>query len=70
MLLFVLHELWSIIDDADSVVSSVVSSHPTLLLFHMLAGNVDRALALENLGRHSRKQVHREVETPQVRQFF
>ena len=44
MLLFVLHELWSIIDDSDSVVSSVVSSNPTLLLFHMLAGNLDRAL--------------------------
>ena len=46
MLLFILHELWSIIDDSGSVVSSVVSSHPTLLSFHMLAGNVDRALAL------------------------
>jgi hypothetical protein len=43
MLLFILHELWSIIDDSGSVVSSVVSSHPTLLSFHMLAGNVDRA---------------------------
>ena len=36
MLLFMLHGLWSIIDDSGSVVSSVVSSHPTLLLFHML----------------------------------
>src|SRR4029450_8401704 len=44
MLLFIPHELWSIIDDSGSVVSSVVSSHPTLLSFHMLAGNVDRAL--------------------------
>src|SRR5262249_40280777 len=43
MLLFILHELWSIIADSGSVVSSVVSSHPTLLSFHMLAGNVDRA---------------------------
>src|SRR5262249_60496073 len=43
MLLFIPHELWSIIDDSGSVVSSVVSSHPTLLSFHMLAGNVDRA---------------------------
>src|SRR6266481_4168662 len=44
MLLFVLHKLWSIIDDSGSVVSSVVSSHPALLSFPMLAGNVDRAL--------------------------
>src|SRR2546428_10213140 len=44
MLLFVLHELWSIIDDSGSVVSSVVPSHPALLSFHMLAGNLDRAL--------------------------
>src|SRR6266436_4721914 len=43
MLLFVLHELWSIIDDSGFVVSSVVSSHPALLSFHMLAGNLDRA---------------------------
>ena len=43
MLLFIPHELWSIIDDSGSVVSSVVSSHPPLLSFHMLAGNVDRA---------------------------
>jgi len=43
MLLFVLHELWSIIDDSGSVVSSVVPSHPALLSFHMLAGNLDRA---------------------------
>ncbi len=43
MLLFVLHKLWSIIDDSGSVVSSVVSSHPALLSFPMLAGNVDRA---------------------------
>src|SRR5712691_8248768 len=43
MLLFVLHALWSIIDDSGSVVSSVVSSHPALLSFHMLAGNLDRA---------------------------
>src|SRR6266446_3627466 len=46
MLLFVLHELWSIIDDSGFVVSSVVSSHPALLSFHMLAGNLDRARAL------------------------
>ena len=44
MLLFVFHELWSIIDDSGFVVSSVVSSHPALLAFHMLAGNLDRAL--------------------------
>jgi hypothetical protein len=50
MLLFILHELWSIIDDSGSVVSSVVSSHPTLLSFHMLAGNVDRALRLAAQG--------------------
>jgi len=43
MLLFVLHELWSIIDDSGSVVSSVVPSHLALLSFHMLAGNLDRA---------------------------
>src|SRR5262249_40816363 len=43
MLLFVLHALWSIIDDSGSVVSSVVSSHPAPLSFHMLAGNLDRA---------------------------
>jgi hypothetical protein len=43
MLLFVPHKLWSIIDDSGSVVSSVVSSHPALLSFPMLAGNVDRA---------------------------
>src|SRR6266478_6575852 len=43
MLLFMLHGLWSIIDDSGSVVSSVVSSHPALLSFHMLAGNLDRA---------------------------
>ena len=43
MLLFVLHKLWSIIDDAGFVVSSVVASHPALLSFPMLAGNVDRA---------------------------
>src|SRR5437016_11828856 len=43
ILLCVLHELWSIIDDSGSVVSSVVSSHPVLFSFHMLAGNLDRA---------------------------
>ncbi len=43
MLLFILHRLWSIIDDSGSVVSSIVSSHPALLSFHMLAGNLDRA---------------------------
>jgi hypothetical protein len=43
MLLFILHGLWSIIDDSGSVVSTVVSSHPALLSFHMLAGNLDRA---------------------------
>ena len=43
MLLFILQGLWSIIDDSGSVVSSVVSSHPVLLSFHMLAGNLDRA---------------------------
>src|SRR5205809_260946 len=43
MLLLILHELWSIIDDSGFVVSSVVSSHPALLAFHMLAGNLDRA---------------------------
>jgi hypothetical protein len=37
------HILWSIIDDAGFVVSPVVSSHLALLLFHMLAGNLDRA---------------------------
>jgi hypothetical protein len=42
------HILWSIIDDAGFVVSSVVSSHLALLLFHMLAGNLDRALYLCN----------------------
>ena len=42
MLLFILHGLWSIIDDSGSVVSSVVSSRPALLSFHMLAGNSDR----------------------------
>src|SRR2546430_1547969 len=50
MLLFVLHELWSIIDDSGSVVSSVVSSHPALLSFLMLAGNVDRAPVLMRTG--------------------
>src|SRR5215510_13071185 len=49
MLLFVLHELWSIIDDSGSVVSSVVPSHPALLSFHMLAGNLDRARSRETL---------------------
>jgi len=39
MLLFVLHELWSIIDDSGSVVSSVVSPHLALFSFPMLAGN-------------------------------
>ena len=43
MLLFILYELGSIIDDSGSVVSSIVSSHPILLSFHMLAGNLDRA---------------------------
>src|SRR5215813_14495353 len=43
MLLFVLHELWSIIDDSGAVVSSVVPSYPALLSFHMLAGHLDRA---------------------------
>src|SRR5262249_300627 len=43
MLLFVLHELWSIIDDSVAVVSSVVPSYPALLSFHMLAGHLDRA---------------------------
>jgi len=43
MLLFILHRLWSIIDDSGSVVSSIVSLHPALLSFHMLAGNLDRA---------------------------
>ena len=43
MLLFVLHALWSIIDDSGSVVSSVVLSHLALLSFHMLARNLDRA---------------------------
>ena len=57
MLLFILHELWSIIDDSGSVVSSVVSSHPTLLSFHMLAGNVDRALSTQ------RKQYSAEFKT-------
>jgi hypothetical protein len=50
MLLFVLHELWSIIDDSGFVVSSVVSSHPALLSFHMLAGNLDRAPGLLVVG--------------------
>src|SRR5713101_5213190 len=50
MLLFVLHKLWSIIDDSGSVVSSVVSSHPALLSFPMLAGNVDRALRTASEG--------------------
>src|SRR2546421_2334622 len=49
MLLFMLHGLWSIIDDSGSVVSSVVSSHPALLSFHMLAGNLDRALFIDVL---------------------
>ena len=44
MLLFVINHLWSIIGDSGFVVSSVVSSHPALLSFHMLTGNVDRAL--------------------------
>src|SRR5215813_7152306 len=43
MLLFVLHELWCIIDDSCAVVSSVVPSYPALLSFHMLAGHLDRA---------------------------
>jgi hypothetical protein len=43
MLLFVKRELWSIIDDSGSVVSSVVPSHLALLSFHMLARNLDRA---------------------------
>src|SRR4030095_12962522 len=38
------HILWSIIDDAGFVVSSVVSLHLALLSFHTLAGNLDRAL--------------------------
>ena len=44
MLLFVRRALWSIIDDSGFVVSSVVSANPALLSFHMLAGNLDRAL--------------------------
>src|SRR2546426_3263020 len=44
MLLFVTHRLWSIFGDSGSVVSSVVSSAPALLSFHMLTGNLDRAL--------------------------
>src|SRR2546428_2605674 len=43
MLLFVTHRLWSIFGDSGSVVSSVVSSNPALLSFHMLTGNLDRA---------------------------
>src|SRR2546428_542917 len=43
MLLFVTHRLWSIFGDSGSVVSSVVSSDPALLSFHMLTGNLDRA---------------------------
>ena len=46
MLLFMLHRLWSIITDSDSVVSSIVALYPALLSFHMLAGNLDRAQAL------------------------
>src|SRR5438128_515182 len=53
MLLLILHELWSIIDDSGFVVSSVVSSHPALLAFHMLAGNLDRAPRKPNLGSSS-----------------
>src|SRR2546425_6389270 len=45
MLLFVTHRLWSIFGDSGSVVSSVVSSDPALLSFHMLTGNLDRAQA-------------------------
>jgi hypothetical protein len=47
---FVSHILWSIIDDSGFVVSSVVSSHLALLSFHMLAGNLDRALWKLNPG--------------------
>src|SRR2546427_9013390 len=46
MLLFVTHRLWSIFGDSGSVVSSVVSSDPALLSFHMLTGNLDRARVL------------------------
>src|SRR3989442_9224882 len=49
MLLFVTHRLWSIFGDSGSVVSSVVSSDPALLSFHMLTGNLDRARQLLNL---------------------
>src|SRR3989442_2993254 len=45
MLLFVTHRLWSLFGDSGSVVSSVVSSDPALLSFHMLTGNLDRAPA-------------------------
>src|SRR5213594_3244581 len=43
LLLFVTLRLWSIFGDSGSVVSSVVSSNPALLSFHMLTGNLDRA---------------------------
>src|SRR3989442_14854049 len=43
ILLFVTPRLWSIFGDSGSVVSSVVSSAPALLSFHMLTGNLDRA---------------------------
>jgi hypothetical protein len=62
MLLFILYRLWSIIDDSGSVVSSVVSSHPALLSFHMLAGNLDRALrALSALASHLPMEQRAEV---------
>ena len=57
MLLFMLHRLWSIINDSDSVVSSIVSLYPALLSFHMLAGNLDRA-RLSLLSRYATQRAH------------
>ena len=56
MLLFVLHKLWSIIDDSGSVVSSVVSSRPALLSFHMLARNLDRVRCRGAVCPHGRRR--------------
>ena len=63
MLLFVRRALWSIIDDSGFVVSSVVSANPALLSFHMLAGNLDRALLLVRDGKGEKDRITMLPET-------